>query len=387
MPMLDIQKRHAEVFRIRLGDKGPKGQPQKLTDSMRVTSPNRSVVEAFVDVYGGEVTAWENQWQAYLPVTALPVLILPGQSIVQWWELYKQSVCERRCDGEVEQLSGQACKCPADITVRMQTKGACRPMTRINVVCPEVAVVGAGSLVTHGMIAAETLPQSVAVAEAALARGLMVPGMLRVIVHEGKRHYVVPQLEIVGVTLSQLETGEIDRPAVQAPAPAAVAAPPTPKAIPAQSSASAPRRPAEAPPLPGEETAEPADEFDRIALTNRIEALDDEHRAVAAERWKAANLPPRTHADFSKVHVDAAESLLLAVEMEADDTYDRRRKHVNAKMGEVGVKGDDARHELVRHATDGRTDSTKRLSQADVDAIVAYCAAMAEEDAKHEAAS
>lgn len=126
---------------------------------------------------------------------------------------------------------------------------------------------------------------------------------------------------------------------------------------------------------------EPADDFDLIALTNRIQALDDEHKAIAAERWKALPLP-KLDANMRKSHVHAAESLLLAVEVEADATYDRRRKHVNAKMGEVGVKGDDARHELMRHATEGRTESSKRLTQADVDAIVAYCQRMADEDAK-----
>src|SRR5687767_8046003 len=136
MPMLDIQRRHAEVFRIRIGDKDPKGNPRKLTDSIRVTSPNRAVVDAFVAVFGGETQPWEQQWQAYLPTTALPVMVLPGQSISQWWELYRGNVCERRCDGEVETLSGKACMCPADLTFRINDKTACNPMTRVNVVCP-----------------------------------------------------------------------------------------------------------------------------------------------------------------------------------------------------------------------------------------------------------
>jgi hypothetical protein len=323
MPMLDIQRRHAEVFRIRLGDKGPKGQPQKLTDSIRVTSPNHSVVAAFADVYGGEVSAWEQQWQVYLPVTALPVMILPGQSIVQWWEAYRQSVCERRCDGFTEQLSGQPCMCPEDITVRMQTKGACRPMTRINVVCPEVAVVGAGSLVTHGMIAAETLPQSVAVAEAALARGLMVPGMLRVIVHEGKKHYVVPQLEIVGVTLAQLETGEVERPAVTA-ADRPELAPPAPKAIAAPSrpaETNGPRRPAVAPPLPGEENP-PFDESNELLVD------------------------PQAVRDFI-IEMGKAFPALKGKDL------------------------DDLRHAMVHYATKGRTSSSKAVMASEWPAVLA----------------
>ena len=386
MPMLDIQKRHAEVFRIRLGDKGAKGQPQKLTDAIRVTSPNRSVVEAFVEVYGGEVTEWEQQWQAYLPVTALPVMVLPGQSLVQWWEAYRQSVCERRCDGYTEQLSGQPCMCPEDITVRMQTKGACRPMTRINVVCPEVAVVGAGSLVSHGMIAAETLPQSVAVAEAALARGLMVPGMLRVIEHQGKRHYIVPQLEIVGVSLAQLETGEVERPAV-ATAERPTLAPPAPKAIAAPSrqtptpTTNGPRRPATPPPLPGEEVVPPgpiATDEDRDRLAARLSDLDEWDKEAIAAQWQEAKLPPLRHADLTKVHVAIAAEMIEGFERAA---FDRRRKHVKAKMNEAGIKTTEASHELVKFCTNGRTESTKALTKAEVTAIIAYLDKMAADEA------
>lgn len=324
MPMLDIQRRHAEVFRLRLGDKNAKGFPQNLTDSIRVTSPNQSVVAAFVDVYGGEVKAWEQQWEAYLPTMAIPVMVLPGQSITQWWELYKKTVCERRCDSVTEQLSGSPCMCPADPVTRMATAGACRPMTRINIACPDVAVVGAGSLVTHGMIAAETLPQSVAIAEGALARGLMVPAVLRVIVHEGKKHYVVPQLEIVGVSLAQLETGEVDRPAVAAapasqaierPAPKAIAAPSRPAAT------SAPRRPEVAPPLPGEE------------------------------------YPPFTEANETLVHPDQVREFCIEI----------GKAFPALKAKDL----DDLRHAIVHYATKGRTSSSKAVMAAEWPAVLA----------------
>src|SRR5690606_14735622 len=53
------------------------------------------------------------------------------------------------------------------------------------------------------------LPQSIAVAEAALARGYMVPAVLRVVEHKGRTHFIVPQIEIVGVSLQALTSGEI----------------------------------------------------------------------------------------------------------------------------------------------------------------------------------
>ena len=207
-PMIDIQRRHAQIFRIRLGEKGPNGFPEKLTDAIRVTSPNEGVCHAFTAVYGGEVKPWKdggrNEFEAYLPTTSLSILVLPGQSLQQWWEKYKRSVCVARCDGERDTKTKKPCTCPADIDERMADKNACKPMTRVNVLCPDVAVVGSGALVTHSLIAAETLPQSIAVAEAALSRGLMVPARLRVVEHKGLTHYIVPQIEIVGVSLSEL---------------------------------------------------------------------------------------------------------------------------------------------------------------------------------------
>lgn len=121
-------------------------------------------------------------------------------------------------------------------------------------------------------------------------------------------------------------------------------------------------------------TVELADDEDRSALGHRLEALDDEHRAAFTARWMEEHLPPVRHPDFNKAHVAAANAMLDVIEDEATRTYDRRRKHVNAKLGEVGVKGDDARHEFVRLATNGETESTKRLSQEQVDAIIAMCA-------------
>lgn len=133
-------------------------------------------------------------------------------------------------------------------------------------------------------------------------------------------------------------------------------------------------------PEPEPEPVELADDWDRQSLANLVEALDEDHRAVFAQRWMDLNLPPAKHPDFNKAHVAQAMKMLGDIEIEAAATYDRRRKHVNAKMGEVGVKGDDDRHQLVSTATDGRTESTKRLSQADVDAVIAFCAEMAADD-------
>lgn len=207
MPMIDIQRRHQTIFRIRFGEQvsTPKGKrPAKLTDAIRVTSPNAEVVNAFTDVYGGECKPWEGQFEAKLPTTALNILVLPGQSVSQWWEKYRGSVCERRCDGVKETKSGKPCMCSPDVEARTATRDECAPTTRVSVICPDVAVVGSGMFICHGLVGAETLPQSIAVAEAALSRGLMVPAVLRVVEFKGRNHFIVPQIEVVGVSFNAL---------------------------------------------------------------------------------------------------------------------------------------------------------------------------------------
>lgn len=302
MPMLDIQRKFSEAYRIRLGDKSEKGAPRKLTDRIRITSASKPIVEAFVDEFGGDVMPWNHdgpKWQTYLPTTELDILVLPGQSLDQWWETYRGSVCERRCDGEVETLSGKPCMCPPDVAVRMKTPNACRPMTRINVIVPSVEFIGAGSLVTHGMIAAQTLPQSIMVAEAALRAGHLVPARLRIIEHRGKKHFIYPQIEIVGVSLPQLAAAAAQQggptallgagPSRVSETPAEIGPPPVraieagstpapPQAAPKQR----PRPPVEAPLLPGEE---PMEASLVAVLLDRMQALPDAVRAGCKQRF------------------------------------------------------------------------------------------------------
>lgn len=218
MGILDIQRNHMTIFNLRLGKKvvtkNGKEAPEKLVDQIRVTSPNQYVVDAFCRVYGGHTQPWGDQFEAFLPTTEIPIMVLPGQSVTQWWEKYRGGVCERRCEGlgGVERISGTLCKCDPDIDKRLADKDQCNLMTRIHFLCPEVEVAGAGALVTHGRVAAETLPQSVAVAEAALKAGHMVPAILRIVKKTGKnRQYVVPQIEMVGMTLGQIIKGQVDQ--------------------------------------------------------------------------------------------------------------------------------------------------------------------------------
>lgn len=218
-PMLDTQRRYSEVFRIRLGEKkiSAKGKeyPASLDNQIRVTSPSIDVIDAIVRVYGGTTSDWGDQRQAYLPTDSLRIAILPGDSIAGWWEQWRKKdggmpVCTMRCDGEHDTLTGEACSCPS-ITQRLASKDTyCQPTTRLWVMLPDVEVIGTGRLETHGIIAAETLPQSVDVLKHALKRGEMVPAILRIVrVESSGKSFVVPKIEVTGVSLDQVLAGEV----------------------------------------------------------------------------------------------------------------------------------------------------------------------------------
>lgn len=206
--MLDIQRRHAELFRIRLGERTERGRPVALDGRIRLTSPSPDVIEAVSDAYGGVTSAWNDQYQVYVDRSELPIVVLPGQSCQQWWEQWRHKaggmpVCTHRCDGETNYQTGESCTCPP---VEERTgDNACKPTTRLWVMLPEVRVMGAGRLETHGMVAAETLPQSVLVLQRALGRGELVPATLRIRrVESSGKSYVVPQVEVVGLSLAEL---------------------------------------------------------------------------------------------------------------------------------------------------------------------------------------
>lgn len=400
-PMIDLQRRHAEIFRIRLGEKGSRGEPRKLTDQVRITSAHPGVCAAFHDAYPGGPgpQKWQGEYEVYLPTDHLRVLMLPGQSIQQWWEHYKGSVCERRCDGVTEVKSGNACVCPADIDERMRKPGACRPMTRINVICPDVAVVGSGALVTHSLIAAETLPQSVAVAEAALSRGLMVPAVLRIVEHKGRNHFIVPQLEIVGVSLNELATGEVSAPALHVvtdppelperaatftPVPAAlegpkatiaeqVSAPAKPARKTTKSVPATGRRPRTAaqvagggnePAVEGEDPQNPQPELltvdELAAFTHRIGMFDPDHRSMCAKAMNEARVTLKTTPPRSQI--PTIEKILSAIETQQKEAWDARRRKAFGALAPLELD-DDARHQFVDDATGGQTQSLGQLTE------------------------
>jgi hypothetical protein len=190
-----LQRRHAELGRIRLGAKGAKGQPQKL-EQFRFTSPSAGYIKDLAQLYGGEARQWDNNgvpsWEVHTSAKSIPVIAVKG-GLSQWLELWSGGGCQRRCDGERETLTDSDCICASENRDRV-----CKPTTRLSVMLPELEAIGVWRLESHGWNAAAEIP---AVAELAQFVGDLVPANLHLVerrsVKDGKTsRFVVPVLDL-----------------------------------------------------------------------------------------------------------------------------------------------------------------------------------------------
>lgn len=217
MPILDLQRRLAEVGRIRLGEqvttRSGKKAPAKLT-RFRFTSPSAELIDQAANLYGGTPNDWSApsgpQREVVTEATSIPVLIPPGDmAFSQWYEMWSGGGCQKRCDGHFDIQRDRACDCDPDAR-------ECKPTTRVSMVLPEMAGVGLWRVETHGFYAATELGATVELLQS-LAPGRLVPGRLRLDARtvkrtvDGKpqtRNYVVPVLDIEG-TMAQIGRGEV----------------------------------------------------------------------------------------------------------------------------------------------------------------------------------
>lgn len=189
-----LQRRHAELGRIRLGaKKDGRGRPMKL-ETFRFTSPSETYIRDLAELYGGAPQPWDNNgvssWEVFTTATSIPVIAVKG-GLSQWMESWSGGGCTHRCDGE-KQADGTYCD-PND-----PGHANAKPTTRLSVMLPELDAIGVWRMESHGWNAAAEIP---AVAELAQYVGDLVPAQLHLVerraVKDGKTsRFVVPVLDL-----------------------------------------------------------------------------------------------------------------------------------------------------------------------------------------------
>ena len=220
---LVLQRRHAEIGRIRLGMKVPTKsggtRPGKL-DRFRFTSPNAQLIADIAALYGGEARPWDNsgkpEHEVITDATSVPVIVVKG-GLSQWMETWSGGGCIHRCDGFNDAVTNTPCD-PDD-----RAHIAARPTTRLSVMLEGINSLGVWRMETHGWNAAAEIPM---IAELAQHVGELVPAYLHLVerrtIRDGKTsRFVVPVLDLAvsKTRLVEIVTGG------GAGSPAAVAAP------------------------------------------------------------------------------------------------------------------------------------------------------------------
>lgn len=219
MTMIGIQQRLVELGRIRTGEKGAKGEPKRLT-KFRLTSASRPLLQEAAKLYGGTVRAWQGApddgyWELYTTADTINIVIPPmGRVYSLAYELWTGGTCNRRCDGEIEQISGSDCLCdPANRD--------CSVTTRVQVMLPDLPGLGVWRVESHGYNAAAKLPSSLELLRA-LGSGSFTPAILRLVAHskrvrlpDGKvqtHRWMEPEIdtpETIGALIAMTNSGPV----------------------------------------------------------------------------------------------------------------------------------------------------------------------------------
>jgi hypothetical protein len=199
-PILDLQRRFAEVGRIRAGAKGNKGQPQKL-DAWRLTSANKLALTSAADIYGGTVREWDNaptpgQYELFTESRTLDIMVPPSHEPYSlWYESWTGGGCEHRCDGTRDHLNDTPCACNKD-------NRKCKPTLRVSLALHRIPGLGVWRYESHGFYAATELPATLDLLSNASTHGAYLTGFLRLEERvtktkaNGTRRFLVPVLDL-----------------------------------------------------------------------------------------------------------------------------------------------------------------------------------------------
>jgi hypothetical protein len=251
MAVLDIQRRGQQIGRIRIGqqvavikdgrDTG-KTRPARL-DTFRLTTASRSSAEAIAALFGGEIRDWSGEFEVITTKSEIGVTVPPRDEVIsQWYEMWNKGGAMRRCDSQRDQISNGPCQCPhatdpsdaEDVAARALERAdlaklnpprACKLVTRISVMIPDLPGLGVFRLDTGSYYAAVEIGDSAALMQLARDRGVFLPAVLRIeqrqrVAGGQTKKYPVPVLEVLA-TFRALATGAIEQAGIMAQLPPA----------------------------------------------------------------------------------------------------------------------------------------------------------------------
>lgn len=219
--LLNIQRRAAEHGRLRTGYTHNNNPVRSAT--WVVTSHSEEHVRTAAKLWGGQPEQWTprnsttTQWRVITKASSIEALITPGDPLNQYNEMWSAAGCQRRCDGETELLSRQACLCAARFGEdwHQQKKGTvCSTTSRLNVMLPDLSGMGLWRAETHSFYAASEWGGMVDMVLAGTKGDGFVPVTLRIeprqVVREGKtKKFPVVVVELRGVTPRQALSGPL----------------------------------------------------------------------------------------------------------------------------------------------------------------------------------
>lgn len=252
MAVLDIQRRGQQIGRIRIGqqvatgkkdsDGHDKMRPARL-DTFRFTTASKTSADAIAVLYGGTVREWQGQFEVITGKSEIGVTVPPRDQVIsQHYEMWTAGGCQRRCDSQREQISGGPCKCPhaddpsddaavaraarerADLAAQNPPQ-ACKIVTRISVMIPDLPGLGVFRLDSGSYYAATEIGDSAALMQMARDKGIFLPAMLRIdhrirVTGGQTKKYPVPVLEVLA-TFRDIATGAIEQAGLAAQLPPA----------------------------------------------------------------------------------------------------------------------------------------------------------------------
>jgi hypothetical protein len=226
--ILTLQRQARELGRLRTGWSVPHKDPNKRPVPVKsktwvLSSHAEHYVQAAAEAWGGTVERWQPQGAGapqFRVVTqrgSIDALLPKGDPLSQHNEMWSKGGCQRRCDGQIEQISRKPCLCLAQHGEdwHLLPKGrVCAATSRLNVILPDMPDVGVWRAETHSFYAANEWGGTVDMVLSGTNGQSFVPVSLRIeprtrVANGGTKHFPVVVVEIRGITPRQALSGPL----------------------------------------------------------------------------------------------------------------------------------------------------------------------------------